>query len=101
MIIDVIKDYWPIIWALLLTGVSAIQLLLVKTYVRHGAFNELALRVVNVESAIKQLPTPEELHRLELEMSNLSGDIRELRQALRGVSHINGLLLENELKERS
>ncbi|MBC6503358.1 DUF2730 family protein [Citrobacter freundii] len=101
MVIDVIKNYWPIIWALLMTGVNVIQLLLVKTYVRHSTFNDLALRVVNVESAIKQLPAPDELHRLELEISSLRGDIRELGQALRKVSRISDLLLENELKERN
>lgn len=96
-----IKHYWPILWALLMTAVSVIQLLLSKTYVKHEAFDDLASRVVSVESALKKLPSPSDLHHLELEISNLRGDIRELGQALREVSRISDLLLENELKERN
>lgn len=43
----------------------------------------------------------DEFHRLQLDISNLRGEIKELGPSIRQVSRISDLLLENELKEKN
>ncbi|EON5269655.1 DUF2730 family protein, partial [Escherichia coli] len=43
----------------------------------------------------------QELHQLQLDMSNLRGEIREFSGMLRQATRISDLLLENELKEKN
>lgn len=54
-----------------------------------------------MESQVHQLPDRDEFHRLQLDISNLRGEIKELGPSIRQVSRISDLLLENELKEKN
>lgn len=101
---DVVKTYWPLI----ATGVSlislVIQTLLVKTYAKREDVQKLRDRVITgeqrvsaVEQRVADMPGKEDLHKLQLEISELRGDIREVRPDLAQVRRISDLLLENEL----
>ncbi|MCF6970371.1 DUF2730 domain-containing protein [Klebsiella variicola] len=97
---EIIKGNWAIIWALFMSAVNVIQLLLAKTYVKREELDLLRTRLQGVENTIAALPSQKDLHQLQLEMSNLRGDLRELGPAIRQVKHVSDLLLENELKEK-
>ena len=97
---EIIKGNWAIIWALFMSAVNVIQLLLAKTYVKREELELLRTRLQGIENTIAGLPRQKDLHQLQLEMSNLRGDLRELGPAIRQVKHVSDLLLENELKEK-
>lgn len=97
---EVIKGNWAIIWALFMSAVNLIQLLLAKTYVKREELELMRTRLQGIENTIAGLPSQKDLHLLQLEMSNLRGDLRELGPAIRQVKHVSDLLLENELKEK-
>ena len=97
---EIIKGNWAIIWALFMSAVNVIQLLLAKTYVKREELELMRTRLQGVENTIAGLPSQKHLHQLQLEMSNLRGDLRELGPAIRQVKHVSDLLLENELKEK-
>lgn len=97
---EVVKGNWAIIWALFMSGVNLIQLLLAKTYVKREELELVRNRIQGLENTIAVLPSQKDLHQLQLEMSNLRGELRELAPAIRQVSRISDLLLENELKDK-
>lgn len=97
---EVVKGNWAIIWALFMSAVSVIQLLLAKTYVKREELDLMRQRVQGLENTIAVLPSQKDLHQLQLEMSNLRGELRELAPSIRQVSRISDLLLENELKDK-
>nr|DAL98363.1 MAG TPA: Protein of unknown function (DUF2730) [Caudoviricetes sp.] len=97
---EIIKGNWAIIWALFMSAVNVIQLLLAKTYVKREELELMRTRLQGIENTIAGLPSQKDLHQLQLEMSNLRGDLRELGPAIRQVKHVSDLLLENELKEK-
>ncbi|HHD2870191.1 TPA: DUF2730 domain-containing protein [Klebsiella pneumoniae] len=97
---EIIKGNWAIIWALFMSAVNVIQLLLAKTYVKREELELMRTRLQGIENTIAGLPSQKDLHQLQLEMSNQRGDLRELGPAIRQVKHVSDLLLENELKEK-
>ncbi|MDA8488553.1 DUF2730 domain-containing protein [Kluyvera sp. Awk 3] len=97
---EVVKGNWAIIWALFMSGVNLIQLLLAKTYVKREELETVRNRLQGLENTIAVLPSQKDLHQLQLEMSNLRGELRELAPSIRQVSRISDLLLENELKDK-
>ncbi|MBB7037136.1 DUF2730 family protein, partial [Escherichia coli] len=72
---EMIRANWPILWALLMTGINLLQLILAKTYVKREEFDLLRSRVSVMESQVHQLPDRDEFHRLQLDISNLRGEI--------------------------
>ena len=97
---EVVKGNWAIIWALFMSGVNLLHLLLAKTYARREEMEKVSGRLNILEKAVEGMPTRQELHNLQLDMSNLRGEIREFSGTLRQASRISDLLLENELKEK-
>lgn len=97
---EIITGNWAIIWALFMSGVSIIQLLLAKTYARREELETVRTRVQAMESTIAALPSQKDLHKLQLEIRELSGELRALTPAIKQVSRISDLLLEHELKEK-
>ena len=97
---EVVKGYWAIIWALLMSGINLLHLLLAKTYARREEMEKVSSRLNLLEKAVEGMPTRQELHNLQLDMSNLRGEIREFSGTLRQASRISDLLLENELKDK-
>ncbi|CAH3482713.1 hypothetical protein AI2694V1_0371, partial [Enterobacter cloacae] len=97
---EVVKGNWAIIWALFMSGVNLLHLLLAKTYARREEMEKVSGRLNILEKAVEGMPTRQELHNLQLDMSNLRGEIREFSGTLRQASRISDLLLENELKDK-
>lgn len=99
--LDVVKTFWPLIAA----GVSLvsliIQTLLVKTYAKREDVIGLATRLNTVEQKVADLPSERELHKLQLEISDLRGALQAVRPELAQLRRLSDLLLENELKEKS
>lgn len=100
MDLEVVKGNWAIIWALFMSGVNLLHLLLAKTYARREEMEKVSGRLNILEKAVEGMPTRQELHNLQLDMSNLRGEIREFSGTLRQASRISDLLLENELKDK-
>ena len=98
---ETLRSNWAVIWAVLMSGVTIVQLLLAKTYARREELEKVSSRLNILEHAVDGLPTRKELHNLQLEMSNLRGELRELAPSIRQVSRISDLLLDNELKEKN
>nr|WP_211185866.1 DUF2730 family protein [Brenneria salicis] len=88
------------IWALVMTAVNLVMFLLAKTYAKREEMDSLTHRVSAMETVIASMPNQKELHALQLEMSNLRGDLKALAPKLAQVQRISDLLLENELKEK-
>nr|WP_202633532.1 DUF2730 family protein [Citrobacter freundii] len=83
-----------------MSGVNLLHLLLAKTYARREEMEKVSGRLNILEKAVEGMPTRQELHNLQLDMSNLRGEIREFSGTLRQASRISDLLLENELKDK-
>nr|WP_249745773.1 DUF2730 family protein [Serratia marcescens] len=88
------------IWAVVMTAVNLVMFLLAKTYVKREEVDHLNQRMAAMENAIAGMPNQKELHALQLEMSNLRGDLKSLAPKLAQVQRISDLLLENELKDK-
>ncbi|HGY4723298.1 TPA: DUF2730 family protein [Citrobacter amalonaticus] len=98
---EIIRSNWTVIWSLLTAAVIIVQLLLARTYARRDSLDRVTMRLDVLENTINHLPTREELHHLQLEISELRGEIREFTSVIKQAKHINDLLLENELKQKN
>ena len=92
---ETVRSNWAVIWAGLMSGINIIHLLLVKTYARREEMEKVNSRMSALEKAIDGMPSRQELHQLQLDMSNLRGEIREFSGMLRQATRISDLLLEN------
>ena len=99
--LDVVKAYWPLIAAVVSLVTLVIQTLLIKTYAKREDVSALQNRMSAVEQKISGLPSEGDLHKLQLEISVLRGELREVRPELAQLRRLSDLLLENELKEKS
>lgn len=95
---EVVRDWWAVIWALLLTAWNVVQLFLAKTYARREAVDAITGAVEALEKKVDSLPSQTENHQLQLEMSELRGEMHALREQLKPVHHLANLLLEERLK---
>jgi len=100
-VLDVVKTFWPLIAAAVSLLSLVIQTLLVKTYAKREDVTVLQNRMSAVEQKINGLPSEGDLHKLQLEISELRGELREVRPELAQLRRLSDLLLENELKEKS
>lgn len=105
---DVIIKNWPPIFAGLSLAGTVGLILLTKTYAKRESVDDLQSEVASVkqrlgylEKAVDELPNHQEISALKLEMSELRGDLKSIRPELRRLDRLSGLLLENELKERT
>ncbi|MDN4369323.1 DUF2730 family protein [Citrobacter portucalensis] len=73
---ETVRSNWAVIWAGLMSGINIIHLLLVKTYARREEMEKVNSRMSALEKAIDGMPSRQELHQLQLDMSNLRGEIR-------------------------
>ncbi|ACQ92363.1 conserved hypothetical protein [Tolumonas auensis DSM 9187] len=99
--LDVVKTFWPLIAAAVSLLSLVIQTLLVKTYAKREDVILLQNRMTSAEQKISGLPSEGDLHKLQLEISELRGELREVRPELAQLRRLSDLLLENELKEKS
>ena len=96
---EILAKYWSPIWGAASTLALLVLALMQKTYAKRDDYNALAKQVELMKSRMDELPTRAELHRLELKMSELHGEIKVIQPDVRGIRHLADLLLQNELKD--
>ncbi|MGR6833600.1 DUF2730 family protein [Aliivibrio wodanis] len=96
---EVLKSWWPMIWALVLTLVQIIQILLAKTYARREELDKVNKNVADLTEQIKHIPSHKEMHELRLELSETRGELRELKAEIKPINNLAQLLLEQQLKQ--
>ena len=96
----IVKNWGPLYALASLVGLVVI-ILLSKTYAKREDLTGLTERVQRVEQVLTDLPSERELHKLQLEISELRGELREMKPDLRQNRRRAELLLENELKEKA
>ncbi|HHQ4570166.1 MULTISPECIES: DUF2730 family protein [Aeromonas] len=96
----IVKNWGPLYALASLVGLVVI-ILLSKTYAKREDLTGLTERVQRVEQVLTDLPSERELHKLQLEISELRGELREMKPDLRQNRRLAELLLENELKEKA
>lgn len=98
---EFVKTYWPVLIGLLSFASLVVQTLLAKTYAKRETVAAVEGRVAMVEQKIASLPSEGDLHRLQLDISDLRGELRAVRPELVQLRRLSDLLLENELKEKA
>ena len=96
---EVLKSWWPMIWALVLTLVQIIQILLAKTYARREELDKVNKNVADLTEQMKHLPSHQDVQNLRLELSETRGELRELKAEIKPINHLAQLLLEQQLKQ--
>lgn len=97
---EMIRANWPILWALLMTGINLLQLILAKTYVKREEFDSLRSRVSVMESGYTIYLTVMSSTACNW-ISAICGEKSKNWGHPSAVSRISDLLLENELKEKN
>lgn len=93
----VVKLWWPMIWAAVLTIVQIVQMLLTKTYAKCEDVQRLDQEVQSLKQTVRNLPSQEEVNQLRMELANTRGELKELRAELKPLTHLSQLLLEQHL----
>lgn len=73
---------------------------LTRQFAKKDDHVALAGKVSNLEEKVELLPDATQVHKLELQISELSGDIKSVMPLLKRVEHQSNLLLENELDKK-
>ena len=104
-------DWIPKWWGVITTGVAIlatiVMLWLSKTFARREDLSkvenkmaDVSSRVSILEDKVESMPTQDEVNALRLDMAEMRGDIKALREALQPVNHLARLLLEQRLNEK-
>lgn len=115
-VFDWLRLWWPVLSGIGLTALGLALLYLRQQFPTRAEFHELRnagdergaraeqataaieRRLVHVEHQIAEMPTKESIHRLELALRDMQGDIRELAADLKPVAEttrrMNEFLLE-------
>ncbi len=95
---EVVREWWAVIWAAVLTAASVVQLLLSKTYAKREELDAVKEDMTRLNAVVAALPDSKQIHHLELNISELRGELKALREQLKPVNHLANLLLEERLK---
>ena len=104
-------DWIPKWWGVITTTVAVLATLatlwLSKTFARREDLSkvenkmaDVSSRVSILEDKVESMPTQDEVNALRLDMAEMRGDIKALREALQPVNHLARLLLEQRLNEK-
>ncbi|MFW2328974.1 DUF2730 family protein [Aeromonas allosaccharophila] len=104
-------DWIPKWWGVITTAVAVLatvaMLWLSKTFVRREELKQVektmadhSNRLANIEDKLESLPTRDEVNALRLEISDVRGDMKGLKESLRQVDHLARLLIEQGLKDK-
>ncbi|MFQ1004753.1 DUF2730 family protein [Gilliamella sp. CG22] len=104
--IDFLRQHWSTISSIGACSVSVLVAFLATKFARREELNTVAEDVSRlkrdvsvIQGQLESMPTKDDIHKLNLEISGLRGDIKEIKPELASVKRISNLLLENELKE--
>lgn len=104
-------DWIPKWWGVITTAVAVLatvaMLWLSKTFVRREELKQVektmadhSNRLANIEDKLESLPTRDEVNALRLEIADVRGDMKGLKESLRQVDHLARLLIEQGLKDK-
>ncbi|KIQ84363.1 DUF2730 family protein [Aeromonas sp. L_1B5_3] len=104
-------DWIPRWWGVITTAVAVLatvaMLWLSKTFVRREELKQVektmadhSNRLANIEDKLESLPTRDEVNALRLEIADVRGDMKGLKESLRQVDHLARLLIEQGLKDK-
>ena len=97
---EFIAKFWAPIWAIVTTIAVGAMAWLSRTYAHRDDLLDVKRDVEQIQERLDRLPSDTDLHMLKLEISELRGDLKEVRPELRQLRRLSDLLLENELKDR-
>lgn len=105
--IDFLRQYWSTLSSIGALGFSFLVMFLATKFARCEELDAIASDVSRlkrdvsiIQGQLESLPTQDDIHKLNLEISGLRGDIKEIKPELASVKRISNLLLENQLKEK-
>lgn len=98
---DFIREHLSIVGAAVSLGMTIILALLGKTYAKKEELDKMNIRIHSMEEKINALPTVEQFHRVEIAVTELSGDIKEIKSAMTAIGNTTSLLLEKQLSEKN
>ena len=91
------EQYWKWLFAIGNVFFVVVVWALSKQFARKDEHDKLAVQVEKLEQAVQAMPDSERLHKLELQMIGLSGELKGVSQLIKRFEHLSNLLLENEL----
>lgn len=104
---DWIPKWWGVITTVVAILATLATLWLSKTFARREDLSkvenkmaDVSSRVSILEDKVESMPTQDEVNALRLDMAEMRGDIKALREALQPVNHLARLLLEQRLNEK-
>lgn len=104
---DWIPKWWGVITTAAAILATIAMLWLSKTFARREDLNKVettmadhSTRLANIEDKLESLPTRDEVNALRLEIADVRGDMKGLKESLRQVDHLARLLIEQGLKDK-
>lgn len=91
---------WKGLFAVLNVVFGIVIWALTSTFAKKRDHEKLTSSVASLKERIESLPDAKQVHKLELQISELSGDIKIVQPLLKRVEHQSNLLLENELDKK-
>ncbi|MDR1397221.1 MAG: DUF2730 domain-containing protein [Desulfarculales bacterium] len=90
--LDIFLKIWPILQAILAGLLGWVCWSLHKNYVprkeHEQAKEELLLRIETMEKRLEHSATVEDFHRLEVQITEVKGDIRASRQEIKSINEL-------------
>ena len=96
---ELFLKWWAPIWAMVTTAGVVVLALMQKTYAKRDDIVALNTRVESLQSLLKNLPTQSELHSLQLEVSELRGDLKVFSPQIQTLQKFQDMLIENEVEK--
>lgn len=100
------KTWWPIFWAFVISAIQIGQMLLSKTYARkedllavEKTIKSVANEVTLLEQKVASMPTQEQVTKLLVALENTNGKIESLDEKIKPIENLSRLLLEQRLKD--
>jgi len=100
------KTWWPLFWAFVISGIQIIQMLLSKTYARKEDVQQVKSNIENVakdvqllEIKVDAMPTQTQITDLLVALENTNGRIESLGEKIKPIENLSRLLLEQRLKD--
>lgn len=99
MLAEFTVKYASFIWSVATTVVLIFLGFLSRTYAKRDDVVKVAGDLKLLSEHVKTLPTVQQVTNLRLEMSELNGDLKELKPQLEAVRRMSDLLLDERLSQ--
>lgn len=81
-------------------GFNIGMFMLAKTYAKREDVSAIDARVTTMETAFKSMPTQQNLHQLELKITELHGDMKALRPEIRQLNRLHDAIVSVGSKDK-